>query len=88
MSDTRLKCKQENIEIIEIKSQQEAIYGKHVYQKTKDGFKFVSGKFAPITAEHYKIKYKIDDIQYRAFVTQITPESLLAWAKGVATDWK
>ena len=88
LSDTRLKCKQENIEIIGIKSQQEETYGKHVYQKTKDGFKFVNGRFDLITAENYKIKYKIDDIQYRAFVTQITPESLLTWAKGVAADWK
>jgi hypothetical protein len=88
LSDTRLKCKQENIEIIEFKSQQEATYGKQVYQKTKDGFKFVSGKFDPITAESYKIKYKLDNIQHRAFVTQITPESLLTWAKGVATNWQ
>ena len=35
-----------------------------------------------------EIKYKIDDMQYRAFVTQITPESLLTWAKGVAEDWQ
>ena len=87
-SDTRLKCKPENIEIIKIDKMQVTSYGKQVYQKTKDGFKFVSGRFDPITAEHYKIKYKIDDIQYRAFVTQITPESLLRWANGVASDWK
>ena len=88
LSDTRRKCKQENIEITEIKSYPQISYGKHVYQKTKDGFKFVSGRFDLITAENYKIKYKIDGMQHRAFVTQITPESLLTWAKGVAEDWK
>ena len=82
LSDTTLKCKQENIEIIEMESQQEKSYGKHVYQKTKDGYKFVSGKFDPITAETYKIKYKIDHWQHRAYIIQMTPESLLTWAKN------
>ena len=88
LSDSRRKCKQENIEITEIKSYPQISYGKHVYQKGKDGFKLVSGKFDPITAEVFRISYKIDDLQNRAHIIQITPESLLAWAKGVASDWK
>ena len=88
LRDTKRKCKQENIEITEIKSQQAISYGKHVYQKGKDGFEFVSGKFDPITAEIFKVTYKIDDLRHRAHIIQITPESLLTWAKGVASDWK
>ena len=88
LRDTKRKCKQENIEITEIKSQQAISYGKHVYQKGKDGFEFVSGKFDPISAEIFKVTYKIDDLRHRAYIIQITPESLLTWAKGVASDWK
>ena len=88
LSNTRRKCKQENIEITEIKSYPQISYGKHVYQKEKDGFKLVSGKFDPITAEVFRISYKIDDLQHRAHIIQIAPESLLKWAKGVASDWK
>lgn len=88
LSDARLKCEQENVEITEIKSLQTISYGKHVYQKGKDGFEFVSGKFDPITAEIFKVTYKVDDLRHRAHIIQTTPESLLTWAKGVASDWK
>ena len=87
-SDTRLKCKPENIEIIKIDKTQEPSYSKHVYQRVNGEIKLVSGGHDPIQSEIIRVIYKIADFEHRAHIIHITPESLLMWAKGVAEDWK
>ena len=88
--DTRLKCKTENIEIIKIDKMQETSYGKEVYQinRVNGEIKLVSGRHDPIQSEIIRVTYKIADSEHRAHIIHITPESLLRWAKGVASDWK
>ena len=87
-SDTRLKCKPENIEIIKIDKTQETSYGKQVYQRVNGEIKLVSGRHDSIQSEIIRVTYKIADSEHRAHIIHITPESLLRWANGVASDWK
>lgn len=87
-SDTRLKCKTENIEIIKIDKTQETSYGKQVYQRVNGEIKLVSGRHDSIQSEIIRVSYKIADSEHRAHIIHITPESLLRWANGVASDWK
>ena len=87
-SDTRLKCKPENIEIIKIDKTQETSYGKHIYQRVNGEIKLVSGRHDSIQSEIIRVTYKIADYEHRAHIIHITPESLLRWANGVASDWK
>ena len=87
-SDTRLKCKPENIEIIKIDKTQETSCGKQVYQRVNGKIKLVSGRHDSIQSEIIRVTYKIADSEHRAHIIHITPESLLRWANGVASDWK
>ena len=79
-SDTRLKCKPENIEIIKIDKTQETSYGKQVYQRVNGEIKLVSGRHDSIQSEIIRVTYKIADSEHRAHIIHITPESLLRWA--------
>ena len=79
-SDTRLKCKPENIEIIKIDKMQVTSYGKQVYQRVNGEIKLVSGRHDSIQSEIIRVIYKIADSEHRAHIIHITPESLLRWA--------
>jgi hypothetical protein len=74
-------CEQENIEIIEIKNTQETSLGRQKYQWRDGKYRLVSGDNVPYFAEIFKITYKIKDFKHRAYIVQITPESLLLWQK-------